>query len=429
MSQVELGKKAGVLSSGFLARSGRRAVRALLCRLERGAIEWNEGSERLVFGNPDSSLRAVVTLHDSRAYAKMFAGGSVGAAEAYADGWWSSPDPAAVVRVLLRNVDLADGLDGGFSRIRGLAMTLLRPLRDNTRRGSRRNIAAHYDLGNDFFAEFLDATMTYSCGVFERPESTLAEASEAKLDLICRKLGLGRGSEILEIGTGWGSFAIHAAERYGCRVVTTTISPSQHTLAKQRVSAAGLGGRIDLLQVDYRDLPRLLHRRFDHLVSVEMIEAVGHRHLDRYFNTCASLLKDDGTMLLQAILIDDRRQASHRRRPDFIMRHIFPGACLPSQQTIARSIARATDLTVRHLHDLTPHYSRTLRAWRRRLLRNRTRVAAHGYPDRLVRLWDFYLAYCEAGFEERYIGDAQYLLARPGARLDLGVSGQGWRPA
>jgi cyclopropane-fatty-acyl-phospholipid synthase len=373
--------------NGLAVRSGRKALRAVLARLRVGAIEWVESGQRTLYGDPESARRATVEIHDPRCYAKMLSGGSVGAGEAYAEGWWSSPDPAAVVSLLIANQAAADRLDAGSSWVRGFLETLLRPLRDNTRRGSKRNIADHYDLGNDFFEQFLDPTMTYSAGVFRTPESTMEQASIEKLDLICRKLGLTSDDHVVEIGTGWGSFALHAATNYGCRVTTTTISSRQHEVAERRFAQAGLNDRITLLKKDYRDL--VAHcgaGTFSHLVSIEMIEAVGHRHLNRYFQSCSDLLRADGVMAIQAILIDDRHQAAHRRRPVFIMRHIFPGACLPSNETISQAVAASSDLTLRHFQDITPHYGTTLRRWRERLQCNVETIRALGYPDRLLRL-------------------------------------------
>ena len=290
-------------------------------------------------------------------------------------------------------------------------------LRDNHRSGSRRNIAAHYDLGNDFYALFLDDTMTYSCGVFESPDATLSEASTAKYERICRGLGLRPEHEVVEIGCGWGGFAEHAAGRYGCRVAATTISDRQFEYASERVRRAGLGDRVTILQEDYRDLPKRLGRRFDRLVSIEMIEAVGHRHMEAFFRTCQRLLREDGLMALQAITIADQRYDAYRRSVDFIQRHIFPGGFLPSVTAITRTLTRATDLTTVALEDIGRHYAETLHRWRERFLARRDDVAALGLPDRFVRMWEFYLAYCEGGFLERTISDVQMILARPRARL------------
>ena len=402
---------------GWQVRAGRRMLTSVLSQLRVGALEWIEAGDRKIYGDESSERRAVIEILDSRCYPKFLFGGSVGAGEAFAEGWWRSPDPAAVIGLLIVNQESATQLDAGMSWVRGVLDTLLRPLRDNTRSGSKRNISDHYDLGNDFFEQFLDPTMTYSSGIFLNENSTMEEASIEKLDRICRKLQLDRRSDVIEIGTGWGSFAIHAAKTYGCRVTTTTISERQYEIAAQRVREAGLDDRITLLRSDYRDLAeRCGAGRFSHLVSIEMIEAVGHRHLGNYFNSCAELLRPDGWMAIQAITIDDRKQKAHRRRPDFIMQHIFPGACLPSHETMATAVARHSDLTLRDVEDITPHYARTLRLWSERMRANAKAIRECGYPERLLRLWEFYFAYCEAGFAERYIGDVQLVYSKPGAR-------------
>jgi cyclopropane-fatty-acyl-phospholipid synthase len=282
----------------------------------------------------------------------------------------------------------------------------------NSRAGSRRNIAAHYDLSNAFFALWLDRTLTYSAGIFPHPGASLEEASLAKYDRICRKLALTTADEVLEIGSGWGGFAIHAAGQYGCRVTTTTISRAQYDLAKERIAAAGLGNRITLLLKDYR----LLEGTYDKLVSIEMIEAVGYEYLDDFFRICSDRLEEDGLMCLQAITIADQVFDRYRRSHDFIRSHVFPGSCLTSLSAMTASLARATDLRLIHLEDLTPHYARTLVLWRERFFANLDQVRALGYPESFIRLWDFYLCYCEGGFAERYIGDVQMVLAKPGNR-------------
>jgi cyclopropane-fatty-acyl-phospholipid synthase len=285
-------------------------------------------------------------------------------------------------------------------------------LHKDTRRGSLINIAAHYDLGNEFYGLFLDETMTYSCGIFERPESTLQEASLAKCERICRKLDLGPQDHVLEIGTGWGGFAVYAASRYGCRVTTTTISKAQHDAALERVRNAGLTERVTLLFKDYRDLSG----KFDKLVSIEMIEAVGHHYLNTFFRCCSNLLSERGTMLLQSITIEDQAFERHTRQVDFIKRYIFPGSCIPSVTAMAKALAESTDLRLVHLEDITPHYARTLRAWRERFFGNIHKVRQLGFSDTFIRMWEFYLCYCEAGFTERYLGDVQMLFAKPSCR-------------
>ena len=279
----------------------------------------------------------------------------------------------------------------------------------NTRAGSRRHVAAHYDLGTDMFRLFLDETMTYSCAFFESPEMTLREAQEAKLDRVCRKLELGPDDHLLEIGSGWGSLALHAAGLYGSRVTTTTISREQHAVAIERVREAGLDDRVTVLLEDYRDL----RGRFDKLVSIEMVEAVGWQYFDLYFRRCSELLRPHGLMLLQAITVDDRAYELEKSTRSFIRQLIFPSGCLPSVEVIRRCVGRVTDLQMLDLEDITDHYPETLRRWRENFVRSASRAAELGYDLRFRRLWELYFAWCEGGFRERRIGDVQALLAKP----------------
>ncbi len=301
-------------------------------------------------------------------------------------------------------------------RQRGRALRVLRRFHErnvNTRSGSRRNIAAHYDLGNDFYSPLLDETLTYSAALFERPDATLREAQVAKLDRICRTLDLRPDDHLLEIGTGWGSLALHAAERYGCRVTTTTISTAQREMAERRVRDAGLADRVRVLGSDDRDLEGL----YDKLVSIEMVEAVGYRHYDAYFGALGRLLRPGGAACLQTILVSDDDHGEAREAVDFIQRFVFPGSCIPSLGVIDDCVARTSDLARVDLFDMTPHYARTLRAWRQRLLSRAPEIRALGHDDAFLRLWEFYLAYCEGGFAERSIGVAQVLLTKPGSPL------------
>jgi cyclopropane-fatty-acyl-phospholipid synthase len=399
----------------FLDAFARRAVRARLSQLNAGALTLVEGGERQRYGRSSAEcpLEVEVQVLDPRFYSELAFGGSIGAGEAYMQGLWRTSDLTALVRLLLRNRDVLDGMEGGAARLTGPLQKALHWWNRNTRAGSRRNIAAHYDLGNEFFRLFLDPTMMYSSAVFERPDMTLSEAQHARLERICRKLALGPSDHLLEIGTGWGGMAIHAAGRYGCRVTTTTVSRQQFELARERVAEAGLEDRITVLLEDYRDLTGT----YDKLVSIEMIEAVGHEYYDTYFGKCAALLASDGLMLLQAITIADQRYEQARRSVDFIQRHIFPGSCIPSVAAMTGSIARATDLRVIALDDIGPHYATTLKCWRENFLRELDAVRRLGYPEEFIRMWEFYLCYCEGGFEERAISDVHLLLAKPGARI------------
>jgi cyclopropane-fatty-acyl-phospholipid synthase len=398
----------------FLDRLAAQAVHKRLGGLEHGTVSLEDQTDRTTYGKRTSrcSLNATIRIHDPRFYSEVAFGGSIGAGEAYMQGFWSTDDLTAAMRILLQNRDVLDGMETGLASLVAPLQRALHWASRNSRKGSRRNIAAHYDLGNDFFALFLDPTMMYSSAIFERPDMTLEEASVAKLDRICANLALGPKDHVLEIGTGWGGFALHAARHYGCRVTTTTISRKQHDLARTRIDEAGLGGRITLLGEDYRDLTG----QFDKLVSIEMIEAVGHRYYETYFRKCSELLRPEGMMLLQAITIADQRFEAARDSVDFIQRHIFPGSCIPSVTAISTVLTKATDMRLFHLQDIGPHYATTLRLWRDNLFAARDEVRAHGYPEEFIRMWEYYLCYCEAGFDERVIGDVQMLLVKPEAR-------------
>ncbi|MDQ2963638.1 MAG: cyclopropane-fatty-acyl-phospholipid synthase family protein [Pseudomonadota bacterium] len=391
-----------------LGALARRLVLAGLATLRNGLLRVRDGDEVIEFGTGRSGPRTALTVLDPAFYAEIAFGGSVGAGESYMLGHWQSNDLTALMRLLLRNPDALDAMETGLARVSAPLRLAAHWLHRNTRAGSRRNISAHYDLGNDFFQLFLDETMMYSCALFERPDMTLAEASTAKLDAVCRKLALGPQDHVLEIGTGWGGFALHAATRYGCRVTTTTISPSQHELARKRVHAAGLEDRISILLEDYRDLKGTYAK----LVSIEMIEAIGHQNFGEFFRQCAARLAPGGQMLLQSITIADHLYDRARDEVDFIKRYIFPGCCIPSVSALAQAMAGASDLRIVHLEDIGPHYATTLARWRDSFLANRERVRALGYPESFCRMWEFYLCYCEAGFAERALGDVQMVLTR-----------------
>lgn len=390
-----------------LERVARRLILRHLRHLQGGRLTLTDVISTSEVGS-GGGLSASVRVHGSDFYRRLLVGGGLGAAESFMDGGWSSHDLTVTLRLFARNMALSDAMDGGWAALRTLLERILHRLRANTRRGSARNIRAHYDLGNEFFEIFLDPTLTYSAGIFEHPAATMEAASTAKMERICRKLRLSASDHLLEIGSGWGALAIHAARECGCRVTTTTISPEQHRLARRRVREAGLEGQVTVLLNDYRDL----EGRYDKLVSVEMIEAVGHAYLADYFGQCASLLKPDGLMLLQAIVTPEYRYESSRRSIDLIRRYIFPGSCLTSVGRISEALARSTDFSMLHLEDIGPHYAETLRRWRRRFRDNLGRVRALGYDERFIRLWDYYLCYCEAGFEEGIVGDVQLLLGR-----------------
>jgi cyclopropane-fatty-acyl-phospholipid synthase len=389
----------------------KKLLFSLLRGLHRGKLTIIDGSVRRIFGEKSNQfpLEATITVHHPRFYSSIVFGGSIGASEAFMTGQWSADDLTAVVRIIILNQQVLEGLEKGLAWLTAPLHRFFHLLRSNTRKGSRLNITAHYDLGNDFYKLFLDETLTYSCGIFERQDSTLKEASMAKYARICQKLDLSSKDHVVEIGSGWGGFAIHAAQNYGCRITTTTISSAQYDLAKERIHKAGMAHKIELLLEDYRDL----RGKYDKLVSIEMIEAVGHKYLDTFFRTCSKLLKEDGMMLLQAITIADQFFDQHKGSVDFIKRYIFPGSCIPSITAISRSLARASDLKLFHLEDITPHYARTLRTWRQRFFANIDKVRGLGYPETFIRMWEYYLCYCEGGFTERYLGDVHMLLTKP----------------
>ena len=398
----------------FLDRLASQAVHQRLAGLAHGEVTLVDGASHRRYGQRDVLCPLSVTLHvhDPRFYSDITFGGSIGAGEAYMQGYWSVDDLTALVRILLQNRTVLDGMETGLARLTAPLQKSLHWINRNTRGGIRRNITAHYDLGNEFFALFLDPTMMYSSAMFMRPTMTLEAAQVARLDHICRKLDLTAHDHLLEIGTGWGGMALYAARHYGCRVTTTTLSQAQYELTSERVRAAKLDERITVLLKDYRDLDGV----YDKLVSIEMIEAVGHDFYDTYFGKCAALLKADGLMLLQAITIADQRYDAARRSVDFIQRYIFPGGCIPSITAMSDSITRSSDLKITHLEDIGPHYATTLRRWRENFFRNIEAVRALGYPDSFIRMWEFYLCYSEGGFEERALGDVQMLLAKPNNR-------------
>ena len=377
-----------------------------------GRLEVRDALGTLAFGRAGDGPEVTLEVLDPGFYRQLATHGSVGAGEAYMDGLWRCSDLVGLVRLLVRNRDLLDGMETGSARLGGLAMKALHLLRRNTRDGSRRNIAAHYDLGNDFFRLFLSEDLMYSSAYWAGADDTLEAASTRKLDLICRKLALGPDDHVLEIGTGWGGFALHAARHYGCRVTTTTISREQYELAAARVREAGLEDRITLLQSDYRDLTG----QYDKMVSIEMIEAIGAEYQPAYFGQIGRLLKPEGLALVQAITIEDHRYQQALASVDFIKRFIFPGCFIPSVSAMLEAKTRSSDLALVGLEDFGLSYARTLQAWRERFLARLAEVRAQGFDARFVRMWEFYLAYCEGGFRERSIGVSHLVLAKPGWR-------------
>jgi cyclopropane-fatty-acyl-phospholipid synthase len=388
-------------------RVARRVVLRTLGRMRTGGITVVEGADRTTIGQPEP--HAVVEVLSDRAWWRVLRG-SRGLGAAFGDGDWDTPDLVAVISLAARNAEQIDDWRRRWSALRVPFQRLRGALTSNTPKRSRKDIAAHYDLGNELFGRMLDPTMTYSSAWFQEDEATLEQAQIAKLELICDKLDLGPDKHVLEIGTGWGGFAIHAARTRGCRVTTTTLSKEQRALAMERIAEAGLEDRVTVLLSDYRELSG----SYDAVVSIEMIEAVGWKNFGVYFERCSQLLSREGAMLLQAIVHDDRAyEVEKASRSSFIRTYIFPNGCLPSLAVISRCLARKTDLRTVHLQDLTPSYPPTLRQWRKNFEAAADELRGLGYDDRFQRLWRLYLAYCEAGFAERRIRVVQALLAKP----------------
>ncbi len=398
-----------------LAGMARRLVLKQLEALPHGAVRIEE-PDGSVINLGSGNEGGVIQLRDWRTYSMMMSGGALGAAEAYMEGGWDSPDLVAVIRYFAANIQAMRALEGGLARLSKPALKLLHRHNRNSLQGSRRNISAHYDLGNDFFALFLDRSMMYSSAVYPRPDAGLEEAATHKLDLVCQRLELKPGMEVLEIGTGWGGLAIHAAKNYGVNVTTTTISREQARYAREEVAAAGLDERITILEKDYREL----EGQYDRVVSIEMIEAVGAEFLPSYFKVLGERLKPEGKLLLQAITVPDQRYDYARKQVDFIKRYIFPGGFLPSVSVMTEHFTRHTDLVATELYDIGLDYARTLHHWRERFLAKLPQINALGFDERFIRMWDYYLCYCEGAFLERAISTVHIVangpLWRPDAR-------------
>lgn len=390
----------------------RRRLLAQLAPMKGGRLQLRDALGDVTLGDADGALQVTVWVDHPAFYRAVAAQGSVGAGESYIRGEWRCDNLVALVQLLVRNRALLDGMERGPARLGGWLLQGWNRLRRNTREGSRRNIAAHYDLGNAFFSLFLSNDLMYSSALYAEPGDTLEVASQRKLARICDQLRLQPGDRVIEIGTGWGGFAVYAALHHGCHVTTTTISREQYALATERVARAGLQDRVTVLLKDYRDLDG----QYDKLVSIEMIEAIGAQYLDTYFATLTRLLKPDGLAMLQAITIEDERYEQARRSVDYIKRFVFPGSFIPSLHAMLGAKTRSSDLQLIGQHDFGQSYALTLRAWRRRFLSQLPAVRAQGFDERFIRLWEFYLAYCEGGFLERSIGVSQLLLARPGYR-------------
>jgi cyclopropane-fatty-acyl-phospholipid synthase len=399
--------------SQWVANYAKTQMLKRLAGLQVGSLTIIDGEAENQFGKvSESAINATIHVHDARFYGEVAFGGSIGAGEAYMLGYWTTDNLTDVIRLMAVNQSVMDSLEGGYEWVTKPTMKAMHWLNSNTVEGSRKNIAAHYDLGNDFFALFLDPTMMYSSAKFSDEAISLQAGSELKLKTICDKLDLKPSDHVVEIGTGWGGFAIYAATHYGCKVTTTTISQQQFDYAKAAVEAQGLQDQITLLFNDYRDLTG----EYDKLVSIEMVEAVGHQYYDTYFQKVSQLLKPDGLALIQAITIADQRYESAIKSVDFIQRYIFPGSNIPSVTAMLNSITNHSDMRLFHLEDIGLHYAATLRLWRENFFNNIQAVRALGYSEEFIKMWDFYLCYCEGGFEERALGDVHLLLAKPDNR-------------
>lgn len=389
----------------------RKLFTQMLSRLEHGSLVVREGDREWVFGNGGQPT-ATIDIHCPSVYRKILFGGSIGAGETYIDRLWDVDDLTGLVRIMVRNMELLDSMERGLAWLLRPIDLIRHALKANNRARAKQNILAHYDLGNELYQAFLDRTMMYSSALYPEQDSSLEDAQQHKLDTICRKLDLKPTDSVIEIGSGWGGFAIHAAREYGCHVTTTTISDAQFVEAKSRIEAAGLQDRITLLRSDYRDLAG----KYDKLVSIEMIEAVGHEYMPHFFSKCQELLKPEGVMLLQAITIADQKYSQYVRGVDFIQRYIFPGGCIPSVGRMVQLLADRTDMVVRQLDDFGYDYARTIKDWLGRFHDSFPNLKEKGYGEEFRRLWEFYLCYCRGGFLERSISVVHLVASRPDCR-------------
>ncbi len=355
------------------------------------------------------SLRVTLTIHDISVYRQLLFGGSIALADSYINGEWDTDDLTGLIRLAARNLAVLNKLENRFAGVSKAFERAKHQLRSNDQTNAKSNILAHYDLGNAMYERFLDATMMYSSAVYLTPETSLSAAQQHKLALICQRLQLTADDHVIEIGTGWGGFAIYAATHYGCQVTTTTISDAQYQEAQRRVNDAGLEDKITLLKQDYRELTG----HYDKLVSIEMIEAVGHEYLPTFFAKCNDLLKPTGLMVLQAITFNDQNYQEYLNSVDFIQTHIFPGGCLLSNQELNTQFTQQTDMVIKQLHDYGFDYAYTLRDWRTAFMTQREEIKALGYDEAFIRLWEFYFCYCEGGFLERTIGVVQVTAVKP----------------
>jgi cyclopropane-fatty-acyl-phospholipid synthase len=393
----------------ILAKIFKKLIITQFKKINYGCIILNENNSKVIFGDEGSKLKTEVNIYSDEFYILAGSGGDLGIAEAFAAGYWDAVDMVTLIQIVIKNQEVQKSLEGGLAKLISPINRYIHRSRRNTVSGSKENIVAHYDLSNEFFQTWLDKSMTYSCAIFEPQNLSLFEASKEKLDRICRKLNIQAGDHVVEIGAGWGSFALHAVKEYGCRVTTTTISNEQHAYVSALIEKEGLKDKITLLKNDYRELKG----QYDKLVSIEMIEAVGYNFIQQFFQTCSDLLKPNGLMAIQGITYHEQGFENHLNSVDFIKKYIFPGSNLISVNHVLSVIKNFTDLSLVHLEDITKHYAETLKLWREKYKDEMSKIKKMGYSDEFLRMWDYYFIYCEAGFRERFIGDVQLIMSKP----------------
>ena len=396
----------------FLSSFFRKAFIKKFKKIKTGFIKINDKEGNFSFGNPRDDLQTEVHILSQDFYVMLGSGGVIGVAEAYMAGSWKSSNLRTLLQIVLQNKKVLSEIDTGLAKIIRPINIMIHHRKKNTILGSKKNILAHYDVGNEFYKLWLDRTMTYSCAIFENSSSSLENASIEKLDRLCRKLDIKKKDNILEIGTGWGSFAMHAAKNYGCSITTTTISDAQYSYVEELISTHRLGSKITLIKEDYRNLKG----KYDKIISIEMIEAVGYEFIPLFFSKVSSLLKPDGLVALQGITYNDQQFDIYKNSVDFIKKYIFPGSCLISIAQIANVIKYNTDLAIIDMEDITLHYAETLKRWRENFLSSTEEIKQLGFSKHFIKMWEFYFAFCEAGFLERNIGDVQLIFAKSGSR-------------
>ena len=399
-------------NSTFLSSIFKKGVMNKFKHLQYGSIKILEGDEVLSFGDPGSNDKVTVTIHSNEFYVFLGSGGVTGVAEAYMAGYWTADNLVLLLQIVLKNKKILLSLDSGFAKLINPINKLIHWSKQNTLKGSKQNILAHYDLSNDFYKLWLDPTMTYSCGYFNNDSVSLEQASIEKIDRICRKLKLNENDHILEIGTGWGSFSLYAAKQYGCTIDTVTISDAQYEYASRKIESSGLDSKINIFNKDYRKI----EGQYDKIVSIEMIEAVGHQFIPQYFSKISSLLKEDGLLAIQGITYNDQNFEQYKNSVDFIKKYIFPGSCLISVAQISDVIKEYTDLAIVDMEDITKHYAETLNRWKVNFMKVTPEVKRMGFSEAFIKMWEFYFVFCEAGFLERNIGDIQLVFSKSGAR-------------